>query len=94
MVYENGATQNPSFLEYKIPSAFEQPEVDIVPCYSDDSEGPFGAKEAGEGILAPIIPAIANAVYDAVGIRLTQLPMRPDRVLSALAKENKKGAKS
>lgn len=94
MVYDNGATQNPSFLEYKIPSAFEQPEVDIVPCYSDDSEGPFGAKEAGEGILAPIIPAIANAVYDAVGIRLTQLPMRPDRVLAALSKENKKGAKS
>ncbi|PCI50933.1 MAG: aldehyde oxidase [Alphaproteobacteria bacterium] len=92
MIYDNGATQNPSFLEYKIPSAFEQPEVDIVPCYSDDSEGPFGAKEAGEGILAPIIPAIANAVYDAVGIRLTQLPMRPDRVLAAL--ERKGGIKS
>ena len=87
MVYDNGATQNPSFLDYKIPSAFEQPEVDIVPTYSDDSEGPFGAKEAGEGILAPVIPAIANAVYDAVGIRLTQLPMRPDRVLTALAKQ-------
>ncbi len=94
MVYDNGATQNPSFLEYKIPSAFEQPEVDIVPSYSDDSEGPFGAKEAGEGILAPVIPAIANAVYDAVGIRLTQLPMRPDRVLSALEREKKKGAKT
>ncbi|NOZ42438.1 MAG: molybdopterin-dependent oxidoreductase [Alphaproteobacteria bacterium] len=89
MVYDNGATQNPSFLEYKIPSAFEQPVVDIVPTYSDDSEGPFGAKEAGEGILAPVIPAIANAVYDAVGIRLTQLPMRPDRVLSALARKKK-----
>jgi len=94
MVYDNGATQNPSFLEYKIPSAFEQPVVDIVPCYSDDSEGPFGAKEAGEGILAPIIPAIANAVYDAVGIRLAQLPMRPDRVLSALARQQKKGSAS
>ena len=93
MVYDNGATQNPSFLEYKIPSAFEQPDVDIVPCYSDDSEGPFGAKEAGEGILAPVIPAIANAVYDAVGIRLTQLPMRPDRVLAALERNKKKGEK-
>ncbi|MCF6215602.1 MAG: molybdopterin-dependent oxidoreductase [Emcibacter sp.] len=90
MIYDSGATQNPSFLDYKIPSAFEQPEVDIVPAYSDDSEGPFGAKEAGEGILAPVIPAIANAVYDAIGIRLTQLPMRPDRVLSALAKEREK----
>lgn len=91
MVYDKGATQNGSFLEYKIPSAFEQPEVDIVPAYSDDSEGPFGAKEAGEGILAPVIPAIANAVYDAVGVRLTQLPMRPDRVLAALEKQNAKG---
>ena len=91
MVYDKGATQNGSFLEYKIPSAFEQPEVDIVPAYSDDSEGPFGAKEAGEGILAPVIPAIANAVYDAVGIRLTQLPMRPDRVLAALEKQTPKG---
>ncbi len=95
MVYDKGATQNGSFLEYKIPSAFEQPEVDIVPTYSDDSEGPFGAKEAGEGILAPVIPAIANAVYDAVGVRLTQLPMRPDRVLAAIEKaQNRKGAKS
>ncbi|MCF8474981.1 MAG: molybdopterin-dependent oxidoreductase [Emcibacter sp.] len=95
MVYDNGATQNPSFLDYKIPSAFEQPVVDIVPTFSDDSEGPFGAKEAGEGILAPIIPAIANAVYDAVGIRLTQLPMRPDRVIFALEKAKKdKGATS
>jgi 4-hydroxybenzoyl-CoA reductase subunit alpha len=89
VLYENGAVQNPSFLEYKIPSAFDQPEIDIIPTPSDESEGPFGAKEAGEGVLAPFIPSIANAIYDAVGIRLTRLPMRPDRVLAAIKEKNK-----
>ncbi len=90
VVHDGSAVQNPSFLEYKMLSAFEQPEIDIVPTPSDESEGPFGAKEAGEGVLAPVIPSVANAIYDAVGIRLTQLPMRPDRVLAAINKINKK----
>jgi len=89
VVHDKGAVQNPSFLEYKMLSAFEQPEIDIVPTPSDESEGPFGAKEAGEGVLAPVIPSVANAIYDAVGVRLTQLPMRPDRVLAAINKKNK-----
>jgi len=86
VVHYDGVVQNASFLEYKIPSAFEQPEVVLVPTPSDETEGPFGAKEGGEGPLAPIIPAIANAIYDAVGVRLTEVPMRPDRVLAALRK--------
>lgn len=86
VVHYDGAVQNAGFLEYKIPSPFEQPEIDIVPSTSDESEGPFGAKEAGEGPLAPVIPAIANAIFDAVGVRLTELPMRPDRVLAAIRK--------
>lgn len=86
VVHYDGAVQNAGFLEYKIPSPFEQPEIDLVPAPSDESEGPFGAKEAGEGPLAPVIPAIANAIFDAVGVRLTELPMRPDRVLAAMRK--------
>lgn len=86
VVHYDGAVQNAGFLEYKIPSAFEQPEVVLVPTPSDETEGPFGGKEAGEGPLAPIIPAIANAIYDAVGVRLTEVPMRPDRVLAAIRK--------
>jgi 4-hydroxybenzoyl-CoA reductase subunit alpha len=89
VVHDNGAVQNPSFLEYKMLSAFEQPEIDIVPTPSDENEGPFGAKEAGEGVLAPVIPSVGNAIFDAVGVRLTQLPMRPDRVLAAITKKNK-----
>lgn len=92
VLYTGGAVQNPSFLEYKIPTAFDQPEIDIVPTPSDENEGPFGAKEAGEGVLAPFIPSIANAIYDAVGVRLTQVPMRPDRVLAAIRDKNRSEA--
>lgn len=86
VLHYDGAVQNAGLLEYKIPSPFEQPEIDIVPSSSDESEGPFGAKEAGEGPLAPVIPAIANAIFDAVGVRLFELPLRPDRVLAAMRK--------
>ena len=84
VVYQEGAVQNASFLEYKIPSPFEQPEIDIVPMNRPDSEGPYGAKEVGEGALAPALPSFANAVYDAVGIRLMNLPMKPADVLAEL----------
>jgi len=92
MVYDQGAVQNPSLLEYKMLSAFEQPEIHIVDCMSDESEGPFGGKEAGEGVLAPVAPAVANAIFDAVGIRLTRLPMTPDQVLGALARRTSESA--
>lgn len=85
--YEGGAVQNASFLEYKILSPFEQPEIDIVPLTYPDNEGPFGAKEVGEGPLAPVLPSVANAVFDAVGIRLKELPMSPQQVLAELAKK-------
>ena len=50
----------------------------------DDPEGPFGAKEAGQGPLLPVIPAVVNAVYDAVGVRIDEIPVTPDKVLKAL----------
>ena len=59
---------------------------------SDDKEGPFGAKEAGEGPLLPILPAVGNAVYDAVGYRAYKLPIRPDQVFYHLQKRQKSGA--
>jgi hypothetical protein len=71
-------------LEYKSPSATESPEVECIIVESVDPEGPFGAKEASEGSLAATIPAIANAIYNAVGIRLREAPFTPERVLAAL----------
>jgi 4-hydroxybenzoyl-CoA reductase subunit alpha len=89
--HTEGAVQNASFLNYKIPSAFEMPEIELIYDGEAEVEGPFGAKEVGEGALAPFIPSIANAVYDAVGVRVRQLPMSADVILSALReKEGKK----
>ncbi len=76
----NGHLMNPDLLDYKIPSVHEMPEVVPIIVESNDSEGPFGAKEAGEGPLLPILPAVCNAVYDAVGIRTNELPITPDRM--------------
>jgi len=84
MVWKDGLLMNPGMLEYKSPSATESPEVECIIVESVDPEGPFGAKEASEGSLAATIPAIANAIYDAVGVRLREAPFTPERVLAAL----------
>jgi 4-hydroxybenzoyl-CoA reductase subunit alpha len=91
MVWKDGLLMNPGLLEYRSPSSVESPEVEPIIVESIDPEGPFGAKECSEGALAATIPAIANAIYDAVGIRLHEAPFTPERVLAALrAKKNVK----
>ncbi|HKW26853.1 MAG TPA: molybdopterin cofactor-binding domain-containing protein [Terriglobales bacterium] len=91
MVWKDGMLMNPGLLEYRSPSAVESPEVEPFIVESIDPEGPFGAKECSEGSLAATIPAIANAIYDAVGIRLREAPFTPERVLAALrAQKNAK----
>src|SRR5215470_432141 len=89
MVWKHGLLMNPGMLEYKSPSAVESPDVECIIVESVDPEGPFGAKEASEGSLAATIPAIANAIYDAVGIRLRESPFTPERVLAALRQKSK-----
>jgi 4-hydroxybenzoyl-CoA reductase subunit alpha len=84
MIWKDGLLMNPGLLEYRSPSSIESPEVEAIIVESIDPEGPFGAKEASEGSLAATIPAIANAIYDAVGIRLHESPFTPERVLAAL----------
>jgi 4-hydroxybenzoyl-CoA reductase subunit alpha len=84
MIWNNGRLMNPTLLEYRIPSTLETPEIESIIVESMDPEGPFGAKEAGEGSLAATIPAIANAVYDAVGVRINTLPITAEKVLAAL----------
>jgi 4-hydroxybenzoyl-CoA reductase subunit alpha len=91
MVWKDGMLMNPGLLEYRSPSSVESPEVEPIIVESVDPEGPFGAKECSEGSLAATIPAIANAIYDAVGVRLHESPFTPERVLSAIrAKKNAK----
>ena len=91
MVWKDGLLMNPGMLEYRSPSSAESPDIECIIVESVDPEGPFGAKEAGEGSLAATIPAISNAIYDAVGIRLRESPFTPERILAAL--RAKKGMK-
>ncbi|MCB9580117.1 MAG: molybdopterin-dependent oxidoreductase [Polyangiaceae bacterium] len=79
-----GLHAGPSLLDYPIPTSLDVPDLSAIIVESVDPEGPYGAKEAGEGPLHPAIPAIANAVFDAVGIRLRELPLTAAKVLRAL----------
>jgi len=91
MIWKDGMLMNAGMLEYRSPSSVESPEVEPIIVESIDPEGPFGAKECSEGSLAATIPAISNAIYDAVGVRLHESPFTPERVLAALrAKRNDK----
>ena len=83
MVHQ-GRIMNPSFLEYKTLGGLDHPDIEAIIVESVDPEGPFGAKEAGEGSLAAVIPAVANAVYDAVGVRIDELPLKPERILESI----------
>ena len=74
----------PSFLEYKSPTTMEMCDVITYLIEDQDSNGPFGAKEAGQGPQLPVPPAIANAIYDAVGVRIDEVPITPDKVLKAI----------
>ena len=79
-----GLHDGPSLLDYRIPTSLDTPELESLIVESIDPEGPYGAKEAGEGPLHPSIPAIANAIYDAVGVRMDRLPFSPPNVWRAI----------
>jgi len=84
LVYDGGRIANANLSDYHIPTALETPEMDVTLIESHDAEGPFGAKEAGEGPIHPVLPSIGNAIFDAVGVRMFELPITPERVLAAL----------
>jgi len=79
----------PSLLEYKSLTSLDMPEVETILIEDPDPNCPFGAKEVGQGPLLPVLPAVANAVYDAVGVRIDEVPITPDKILAALAKKAK-----
>jgi 4-hydroxybenzoyl-CoA reductase alpha subunit len=77
----------PSILEYKSPTSLDMPEVITEFIERGDPRGPYGAKEVGQGPLLPIMPALANAVYDAVGVRIDEVPITPEKIMLALAEK-------
>ena len=85
---DQGQILNASLMDYHIPRTFDAPEIDVRLVESAaDEDGPYGAKGVGESALIPVGPAIANAVADATGERITELPLKPERVVRALPKD-------
>jgi 4-hydroxybenzoyl-CoA reductase subunit alpha len=80
----------PSILEYKSLTTKDMPDVTTYLIEDPDSAGPFGAKEVGQGPLLPMMPALANAVYDAVGVRVDEIPVTPEKVIRALEAKTKR----
>jgi len=76
-----GVTMNASLIDYKVPTSLEAPTFDVALVETDDPFGPYGAKGIGEPSLVAIAPAVANAVFNATGVRITELPITPDKVL-------------
>jgi 4-hydroxybenzoyl-CoA reductase subunit alpha len=87
----NVVHHHPSMLEYKSPTTFEMCDVETILVHDPDPQGPYGAKEAGQGPLLPVMPAVANAIYDAVGVRIDEVPCSPHKVLKALKDKMKGG---
>jgi 4-hydroxybenzoyl-CoA reductase subunit alpha len=90
--YYEGLPVAANMLNYRVPTIADSPPIDVQIIESNDPLGPFGAKEAGEGSLAGFLPALTNAVADAIGLRVSELPVTPDRVYRAL--EEKRRARS
>ena len=82
--YLDGLHARANLLDYRVPTIVESPPIDTVIVEAPDPNGPFGAKEAGEGSLSGFLPALTSAIADAIGVRLDALPASPDRVLDAI----------
>jgi len=90
MRFHDGLLLNGNFIDYKIPTSLDTPPINTTIIETIDPEGPFGAKECGEGGIHPVIPAIANAVFDATGVRITSLPIKPDEIIDGIEKRKSK----
>jgi nicotinate dehydrogenase medium molybdopterin subunit len=90
MVLEEGRVKNPQFTDYILPTALDMPEVEVSIVEDPVSTGPFGAKGVGEPSLIPTAPAVINAIHDAIGVRIRDLPATPSKILAALKEKEGK----
>ncbi len=93
VLLERGKVSNSNLRDYKIPTSLDVPKLKTIFVRTNELSGPFGAKGIGEPGLVPTAPAIANAIYDAIGIRFMELPITPEKILAALKEEREVGAK-
>ncbi|HET7465503.1 MAG TPA: molybdopterin cofactor-binding domain-containing protein, partial [Candidatus Dormibacteraeota bacterium] len=87
--FRKGLHKWPSMLEYKSPTFLDVPEMETFIVETDDPEGPYGAKEAGQGPLLPVIPAVNAAVHDALGVWIDETPVTPEKIVEALRRKEK-----
>jgi len=88
IIYDKkGRIVNANLAEYKIPTSLDMPHLDAIIVESNEPHGPYGAKEVGEGAIMPVIPSILNAIYDATGVRIDELPVTPERLVAAMRAE-------
>ena len=87
---DNGKILNPSIGDYKLIRSLDMPDTKILEIDTYEPEGPFGAKEAGEGLTNPTAGAIGNAIFNAVGVRITDTPITPEKILQALKEKKQK----
>ncbi len=90
LVLEEGKLLNPNFADYALPTALDMPPIDAIIVETVDPAGPFGAKGMAEPAVNPTAPAIANAIYDAVGVRIKDLPITAEKVLKALKEKERR----
>src|SRR5205814_5570217 len=88
-VFRKGLHKWPSMLEYKSPTFLDMPEIETFIVETVDREGPYGAKEAGQGPLLPVPPAVCAAVHDALGVWIDEVPVTPEKVIEALRRKEK-----
>ncbi|MCF7809781.1 molybdopterin-dependent oxidoreductase [bacterium] len=88
IMFDNkGSVLNRNLAEYKIPTSLDMPQLDSIIIETNEPNGPFGAKEVGEGAIMPVIPAILNAIRDATGVQITELPAKPERIVEGMKKK-------
>ncbi|MCE5236242.1 MAG: xanthine dehydrogenase family protein molybdopterin-binding subunit [Clostridiaceae bacterium] len=92
LILKDGKILNKSFVDYKIPTAYDAPELVVRYVEHEEATGPFGARGVGEPLMVPGAPAIANAVFNATGLRFTRMPITPEAVLKALREKREKEA--
>ncbi len=91
-VFRRGLHKTPSMLDYKSLTSLDMPEVETLLVETIDPEGPYGAKEAGQGPLLPVMPAVANALYQAAGVRVDEVPITPEKILKGLQSRGRGGS--
>lgn len=84
IILNDGKIKNNKFSKYIIPTSFDIPKIEKIIIEEPESTGPFGAKGIGEPVMIPVAPAILNAIYDAVGVRITELPASPEKILKGI----------